>query len=1402
MTGAWTGWIPAIIVNIALAAFYAPLGRYMAHVFTSDKDWAVERAIYKVTGVRSEGKQRWTNYAYSVLAFSAVSVLGLYFLQRIQGRLPLAHGVGPVDPDQAWNTAASFTSNTNWQSYAGETTMSQLTQMAGLGVQNFVSAAVGISVSIALVRGLANRAGDGIIGNFWVDLVRTCVRILVPMAAVGAVILITQGVLQNFNAPITVNTVSGGTQTIPGGAVASQEVIKELGTNGGGYFNANAAHPFENPTMWSNMLEIFLILVIPVSLTRTFGIMVRDHRQGWALLSTMAVLFFASFAVIASQELALTSAQGAGLEGKELRLGILPSAFFGTATTMTSTGAVDSFHSSYSPLGDGMLLLNMMLGEIMPGGVGSGLYGILVIAILTVFIAGLMVGRTPEYLGKRIGVKEITRVCLYILVMPTLVLAGVSISTLLPGTREALSTSGPHAFTELTYAFTSASNNNGSAFAGLNADTWWFNISLGLAMLLGRFIPIVMVLALAGLFAEQRPAAPNSGTLPTHRPQFVGDHRNHHHRQCIDVPSYPRSWTFDGGSVMSNSFSPAQLSQAAPLALKKMDPRSLIKVPVMFLVEVGALFTLVLAIVQPSFFTWSITVWLWLTTFFAVLAEAVAEGRGKAQADALRNSRTEADAFRIAVAGDSSVPSLSAVLSSDATPTQVASELLSPGDVVFVKAGNVIPADGDVLEGAASIDESAVTGESAPVIRESGGDRSAVTGGTRVLSDAITIKITSKPGESFLDRMIGLVEGAERSKTPNEMALGTLLHVLTLIFLVVVLALAPMAAFNGAEQSPVVLVALLVCLIPTTIGALLSAIGIAGMDRLVQHNVLAKSGRAVEAAGDVATLLLDKTGTITIGDRQASEFCPVGTVHENELIEACQLASLADETPEGRSVVTLAESMGHKQIPEKVYANAEFIPFTAQTRMSGIHLFDQKRKIVKGAASEVCQMVEDAGYPVPQETYDIVADISASGGTALVVAEVLDRESEHAPQKMRALGVIHLKDVVKPGLTERRRAQATQRLGQAIVMSDLARGMVHDGDDIPQLLQRLRETFGLRQVDLQRWHPNRKLWTVVETTADGLDTPWEGTKPPSLVPIGEELRLVVAKPDLRPTEYSMIEAHGSRIMAIINRQEIDAMRRATAALEAGNRMGTALLTAVSHDLRTPLAGIKAAISGLMMDDVELDDVSKTLLLETIEHSTERLETVVGNLLDMSRLRSNTVNVHHRPVDVGDVLANVQRELPDVAEHLDVYLPAGVPRIMGDAGLIQRIVSNILLNGRAFAPNSRLLVTARGIDGSAGAHDAVEIRIIDHGPGINDEDAAMLFVPFKRLGDQSSKGLGLGLAVAQGFAEAMDGTLAHEHTPGGGATLILTLPSAHADTPPMMLSDDLHESEETKDIHHG
>lgn len=484
------------------------------------------------------------------------------------------------------------------------------------------------------------------------------------------------------------------------------------------------------------------------------------------------------------------------------------------------------------------------------------------------------------------------------------------------------------------------------------------------------------------------------------------------------------------------AFSAAQLKQALPLALKKMDPRLLYKTPVMFLVEVGALFTLILAIAHPSLFTWSITVWLWLTVLFATLAESVAEGRGKAQADALRATRTQSNALKF-TGSDVNDPHLAPALENSGAGMQevteeVSSESLLPGDIVLVSAGNVIPADGDVVMGAASVDESAVTGESAPVIRESGGDRSAVTGGTRVLSDAIAIRVTSKPGESFMDRMIGLVEGAERKKTPNELALGTLLIVLTIIFMIVVLALAPMAAFNGAEQSPVVLVALLVCLIPTTIGALLSAIGIAGMDRLVQHNVLAMSGRAVEAAGDVATLLLDKTGTITIGDRQASEFVAMEGIDQKELVYACQLSSLADETPEGRSIVQLAEKQSGFVIPEETFREAEFIPFTAQTRMSGIQLpagagehtewsarsNATSRKIVKGAASEVAKLVTNLGGDVPPSITDVVNDISNSGGTALVVAEIaLGSQGEDLTG--RVMGVIHLKDVVKPGMTER-----------------------------------------------------------------------------------------------------------------------------------------------------------------------------------------------------------------------------------------------------------------------------------------------------------------------------------------------------------------------------------------------
>lgn len=522
MSNVIMGFVPVIIVMATLAILYIPLGNYMGRVFTTDKHLGVERGFYRAIGVRPEANQHWTKYTASVLSFSAVSVIFVYLLQRVQQWLPLNHGKGPVSPDQAWNTAVSFTTNTNWQSYSGEEAMTVLTQMAGLAVQNFVSAAVGIAVAVALVRGLANRHGDGNIGNFWVDLTRTVLRVLLPIAAIGAILLISQGAIQNFSAPQTIQTVTGGSQTIPSGAVASQEVIKELGTNGGGYFNANSAHPFENPNAWTNMLEIFLILLIPVSLTRAFGVIIGDKRQGWAILSTMAVLYFISLAVVMSSETALQTFQGGGMEGKEMRFGVLPSSFFAVTTTMTSTGAVDSFHSSYSPLAGGMLMLNMLLGEISPGGVGSGLYGMLIIAILTVFIAGLMVGRTPEYLGKRIGVSEVTKVCLYILVMPVLVLAGVGISTMLPSTLDSVSADGPHGFSDLIYAFTSASNNNGSAFAGFGADTPWFNMSLGFAMLFGRFLPIVMVLGLAGDFAKQRPAAETAGTLPTHRPQFVG----------------------------------------------------------------------------------------------------------------------------------------------------------------------------------------------------------------------------------------------------------------------------------------------------------------------------------------------------------------------------------------------------------------------------------------------------------------------------------------------------------------------------------------------------------------------------------------------------------------------------------------------------------------------------------------------------------------------------------------------------------------------------------------------------------------------------------------------------------------------------------------------------------------
>jgi K+-transporting ATPase ATPase B chain len=457
-----------------------------------------------------------------------------------------------------------------------------------------------------------------------------------------------------------------------------------------------------------------------------------------------------------------------------------------------------------------------------------------------------------------------------------------------------------------------------------------------------------------------------------------------------------------GGGLLD----PKMLWKSTPDAFKKLDPRVQVKNPVMFVVEIGALLTTYTAIRSPSIFNWTIVVWLWLTVVFANLAEAVAEGRGKAQAETLRKTKQETVARRLI--GWQPGQAASAIREEEVPGTQ-----LALGDYVVVEAGQIIPGDGDVVEGVASVDESAITGESAPVIRESGGDRSAVTGGTKVLSDRIVVKITSKPGETFIDRMIALVEGAQRQKTPNELALNILLASLTIIFMLAVITLQPMAFYSGAPQSLVILVALLVALIPTTIGALLSAIGIAGMDRLVQRNVLAMSGRAVEAAGDVNTLLLDKTGTITIGNRQASEFIPVGGVDPNELADASQLSSMADYTPEGRSIVVLAkEQYGLRERAEGELKDAEFIEFTAQTRMSGVDLADG-RQVRKGASSAVREWIRQSGGTPPEELGQTVDAISAAGGTPLVVAEKLTGE----PGK--ALGVIYLKDIVKPGIAER-----------------------------------------------------------------------------------------------------------------------------------------------------------------------------------------------------------------------------------------------------------------------------------------------------------------------------------------------------------------------------------------------
>lgn len=536
------GWLQlaALIGLIALGTRL--LGPYLARVFGGESApgdrvfLPVERLIYRLVGVDPEREQRWNVYAYSLLAFSAVSVLFLYLLQRVQEWLPLNPTDAVAVPAAlAFNTAVSFVTNTNWQNYGGELTMSHLTQMAGLAVQNFVSAAVGLAVAVALIRGLARQRGTTI-GNFWVDLTRATLRVLLPLAVVFALVLVGRGVVQNFDGFTEVTTVEGTVQSIPGGPAASQEAIKELGTNGGGFWNANSAHPLSNPDGLTNLLQIAGLLLIPFALTYAYGRMVKDQKQGWVVFAAMFLLWIVAAGLAMGFEAAgndhldalhvdqsVTAPQSGGnLEGKEVRFGPVASGLFAASTTGTSTGAVDSAHDSFTAFGGTVPLVNMMLGEVSPGGVGAGLYGMLVFALLAVFIAGLMVGRTPEYLGKKIQAAEMKLVVLYILAVPVVVLCFTGASLLLDTALASRANLGPHGLSEIAYAFTSAGNNNGSAFGGLTGNTDWYNSTLGLSMLVGRFLLIVPVLAIAGSLVRKQPAPVSAGTFPTGTPLFAG----------------------------------------------------------------------------------------------------------------------------------------------------------------------------------------------------------------------------------------------------------------------------------------------------------------------------------------------------------------------------------------------------------------------------------------------------------------------------------------------------------------------------------------------------------------------------------------------------------------------------------------------------------------------------------------------------------------------------------------------------------------------------------------------------------------------------------------------------------------------------------------------------------------
>ena len=534
------GWLQFAVFSLILLASVRPVGIYLARVLEGERTWLdpvlrpVERLIYKLCGIKADKEMNWREYAFAVLGFSAATLLLTYGLERLQNFFPWnPQNLAAVGPDLAWNTAASFTTNTNWQSYTPETTMSYLTQMAGLATHNFWSAAAGIAVAVALIRGI-KRTTSGTIGNFWVDTTRTLLYVLLPASIIGALLMVAQGVPQNLHAYTSAHTLEGQTQTIAQGPVASQEVIKMLGTNGGGFFNANSAHPFENPTPLINLFQMFLIFVIPAGFTYTLGRMTGSPGHGWAVLAAMFVLFSVGFTTVywaeshphllihGAAQTGTATAPAGNMEGKEVRNGISQSSLFSTITTDASCGAVNTMHDSLTPLGGMVVLINIMMGEVVFGGVGSGLYGILIMVVLSVFIAGLMVGRTPEYLGKKIETYDVKMSMLYVLIFPLIILSLTAAFVMAPNIGlSSLTNQGPHGLTEILYAFTSGAGNNGSAFAGLNANTWWYNVALGWDMLFGRLFMMIPVLALAGNLASKKSVPPSPGTFPVNTALFT-----------------------------------------------------------------------------------------------------------------------------------------------------------------------------------------------------------------------------------------------------------------------------------------------------------------------------------------------------------------------------------------------------------------------------------------------------------------------------------------------------------------------------------------------------------------------------------------------------------------------------------------------------------------------------------------------------------------------------------------------------------------------------------------------------------------------------------------------------------------------------------------------------------------